>query len=350
MGRMKLKIGISLIAVTILNVILFQNCGGDTLKPVDHLGQKLDSGTGQPYDGKIYVVAGVGCADGTFVQSRIVVDTVTQATVVRENCQDVSRTLGPGDFAFGGNNAEEIRYNNVNFTEEKPWTPIPILSSWYYQLTGTLQLNSALVYDIDLFETSAVQIQSLKQAGHIVICNFSSGTYENWRPDASLFPAMVIGNTVASGEKWVDIRASVVHDLMVQRMDLAQSKGCDGVDLDSADGYSNNSGFAISKTTQILYNRAMAFAAHDRHLIVALKNTADLVADLSESYDFAIAEQCFQYNECDKYLPFTNKGKAILGVEMTSYSSSQCTVARASSISLSFLSPALDGSTYRSCP
>src|SRR4051812_21677939 len=108
MGRMKLKIGISLVAVTILNVILFQNCGGNTLQVVDHLGQKLDSGTGQPYDGKIFVVAGIGCADGTFVQSRIVVDTVTQATVVRENCQDTSRTLGPGEFTFGGSNAEEV--------------------------------------------------------------------------------------------------------------------------------------------------------------------------------------------------------------------------------------------------
>ena len=348
MGHVRLKIVLLLVAIAI-NLTLFQNCSGNGSNAETGSNKLQSDGTGQPYDGKIFVVAGSVCADGTFVQSRIVVDTVTQATVVRENCQDTSKELGPGEFSFDDKNTEQILYNNTTFAKEKPWTPIPQLSVWYYQQTGNLQSTAALVYDIDMFETTAAQIKNLKQAGHVVICDFSSGTFENWRPDAAMFPNAVLGNKAGSNEKWVDIRSSVVRDLMVKRMDLAQSKGCDGVDLDSADGYANNSGFPITKADQIFYNRALAFSAHDRHLIVALKNTADLVNELSESYDFAIAEQCFQFAECDKYLPFTVKGKAVLAAEYTSYSASQCSEAKANQISLSFLSPALDGSVYRAC-
>ena len=32
-------------------------------------------------------------------------------------------------------------------------------------------------------------------------------------------------------------------------------------------------------------------------------------------FDFAINEQCFEYNECDMLLEFTQQGKAVFGVE-----------------------------------
>lgn len=32
-------------------------------------------------------------------------------------------------------------------------------------------------------------------------------------------------------------------------------------------------------------------------------------------YDFAVNEQCFQYDECNKYKAFTNQDKAVFGVE-----------------------------------
>jgi hypothetical protein len=342
--------------LVLINVLFFQNCVGKKFDSAEgeatkSKGTETDS-TGQPYDGKIYIVAGALCGDGTFVQSRIVVNTVTSAKVVRENCKDASRNLGPGEFTFNLNNPDQIIYGQQTFSKEAAWVQIPILSSWFNQLTGPIQTTSALVYDIDLFDTSAAQIQSLKQSGHIVICSLSSGTSENWRPDASSFVANDLGNNVSgsSGEKWVDTRSTTVRSLMVNRLELAKTKGCDGVDLDSADGYSNNSGFPLTSASQIDYNQYLAFAAHDRHLIVAMKNTADLAAKLVDSYDFAIAGECFRYNECSKYQPFTAQGKAILGAEFTSFSNAQCTTARSSSISLAFFNQALDGSSYQPCP
>ena len=36
------------------------------------------------------------------------------------------------------------------------------------------------------------------------------------------------------------------------------------------------------------------------------------VGALVSHFDFAVVEQCFQYNECDAYLPFVQQNKAVL--------------------------------------
>jgi hypothetical protein len=351
------KAKITLLALAFLaNILLFQNCSDSSfgsLASDDSAKTKAGEpdSTGQPYDGKIFISSGF-CPDGTFVQARIVLNSLKSATLVRENCRETSRDLVAGDFSVDPANSSQILYGNLTLKKETPWISVPIFSSWYLQLQGTLQTHNSLVYDIDLFDYSASQIQSLKQAGHIVICNFSSGTYENWRSDANSFSSNDLGNNVSSGpsERWLDIRSASVHSIMLSRLDLAQTKGCDGVDLDSADGYANNTGFPLSSADQISYNQSLAFAAHDRHLIAALKNNADLASSVVDVYDLAIAEQCFQYNECDKFSPFTNQGKAILEAEYTAPSSAQCSSAQSSSLSLIFLSRALDGTSYQACP
>ncbi len=40
-----------------------------------------------------------------------------------------------------------------------------------------------------------------------------------------------------------------------------------------------------------------------------------LAEELVSHFDWALNEQCFQYNECDKLLPFIQAGKAVFGVE-----------------------------------
>lgn len=43
------------------------------------------------------------------------------------------------------------------------------------------------VLDIDLFDNDKKKIESLKKDGHHIVCYFSAGTYEDWRPDAEEF-------------------------------------------------------------------------------------------------------------------------------------------------------------------
>ena len=103
------------------------------------------------------------------------------------------------------------------------------------------------VYNIDLFDTSAAVISALRSKGKHVICYFSAGSYENWRPDIRAFPASLLGRNLDGweGERWLDVRKlDVLMPIMRARMEQAAKKGCHGVDPDNVDGYSNNTGFA----------------------------------------------------------------------------------------------------------
>ena len=47
------------------------------------------------------------------------------------------------------------------------------------------------MYDIDLFDAPQEVIDQLNGDGRVVICYFSAGTYEDWRPDKDSFPEEV---------------------------------------------------------------------------------------------------------------------------------------------------------------
>ena len=110
------------------------------------------------------------------------------------------------------------------------------------------------VYNIDLFDTSAAVISALRSKGKHVICYFSAGSYENWRPDIRAFPASLLGRNLDGweGERWLDVRKlDVLMPIMRARMEQAAKKGCHGVDPDNVDGYSNSTGFALSYGDQL---------------------------------------------------------------------------------------------------
>lgn len=224
--------------------------------------------------------------------------------------------------------------------------------SWYWQLQGTINTSvKADVYNIDLFDNSASTIATLKKSGRKVICYFSAGSYENWRPDAKDFPAAALGNNLDGwpGERWLDVRNSKVREIMVKRMDLAVSKGCDALEPDNVDGYSNRSGFNYTKSDQIEYLRYLADQAHARGLLIALKNATDLVTSLVDNFDFAVVEECFHYNECERYSPFVRQNKAVFSAEYSSYSNNTCSRAKALGFSTVFYSYDLNGKRYEPC-
>ena len=144
---------------------------------------------------------------------------------------------------------------------------------------------------------------------------------------------------------------------MAARMDLALSKGCDGVEPDNVDGYTNKTGFPLTASDQINYNQYLATQAHARGLAVALKNDVDQLGTLEPSFDFAINEQCHEYAECDGYSAFTSKNKPVFNAEYaskyvnnTSGARDQlCSSARAANLRTLVLPLALDGSFRYSC-
>ena len=201
------------------------------------------------------------------------------------------------------------------------WYRPAVTTTWQWQLSGPVNTGyDVSMYDIDLFDSSPELITSLKQAGRKVICYFSAGSYENWRSDAGQFPAAVLGNTLDgwAGERWLDIRAAQVRTIMEARLVLAVQKGCDGVEPDNVDGYTNNPGFPLTAQDQLDYNAFVANAAHTRRLSVGLKNDLDQVSSLVDYYDFSVNEQCHEYNECDLLTPFITNGKPVFNAEYAS--------------------------------
>ena len=210
------------------------------------------------------------------------------------------------------------------------WTP-PAATSWQWQLTGTLDLNvNAAMFDVDLFDTPASAVVALHARGRRAICYLSAGTWEDWRPDARRFPADVLGSVVSGwpNERWLDIRRlDILAPIMEARLDQCRDKGFDGVEPDNVDGYANRSGFPLGAADQIRYNRWFAQAAHARGLSVGLKNDLDQIPQLVDVFDWALAEQCFEYAECDRLQPFVAAGKAVFVVEYKTAAAAFCPLA-----------------------
>ena len=117
-------------------------------------------------------------------------------------------------------------------------------------------------------------------------------------------------------EKWLDIRQlDILGPLIEARLDLAVNKGCDGVEPDNIDAYTNRSGFPLTAQDQLQFNTWLAQQAHARGLSVGLKNDIGQVPELVSAFDWALNEQCFEYAECDMLVPFVQAGKAVFGVE-----------------------------------
>lgn len=198
------------------------------------------------------------------------------------------------------------------------WSPAP-RTTWQWQLSGSVDTSvDAQVYVIDLFDTPRETIDLLHAAGRKVVCSFSAGSYEVRRPDADSFPRRVRGESVDppyASERWLDIRSAVLRPIMEARLDLARFEQCDGVEPNNVDGYEHNTGFKLKARHQRAYNRFLAEEAHERGLAVGLKNNARQATALEPSFDFAIVEQCFEFDECAKYEPFVDRGKAVFQVE-----------------------------------
>jgi len=202
------------------------------------------------------------------------------------------------------------------------WHPTPGLT-WDWQLVTPIDQSAMVdVYDIDLFENTVDVVASLHAKGRKVICYIDLGSWEDFRPDASSFPSIILGATYVgyADERWLDIRRiDLLTPIVRSRLDMAKAKGCDGVEADNMDGYDTNthesSGFPLTYQDQIAYNRFVAGEAHSRGLAIALKNDIFQVMDLLSDFDMEVDEQCFQYSECDLVEPFVQAGKPVFECE-----------------------------------
>jgi hypothetical protein len=220
----------------------------------------------------------------------------------------------------GGREAAEPSelVHGVAAVTEGDWYRPPADVTWQWQLTGEIDTSYDVeLYDVDLFETPDTVFAELHGRGANVLCYFSAGSSEEGRPDVADIPESAQGSELEGypDERWLDVRSQAVFDVMLARLDLARERGCDGVEPDNVTAYRNDSGFPLTASDQLAFNRTLANEAHRRELAVALKNDGDQATELVDYFDLELNEECFEYEECEQLRPFLAAGKSVLNVE-----------------------------------
>jgi len=196
---------------------------------------------------------------------------------------------------------------------------IPPNATWQIQYTGEMDYSLDVeVFNLDLFDSDTSAIAQLHDLGVFVMCYFSKGSYENWRPDADKFLSDVLGRPMAGweGESWLDVRRiDLLEPILNARLDLAVQKGCDGVDPDNVNGYENETGFPLTPEDQIAYNKFLSMQVHARGLSIGLKNDLDQIPELVSFFDWVINEERFSFGECQLLQPFIDAGKPVFVIE-----------------------------------
>ncbi|KAL5117247.1 hypothetical protein ACEQ8H_004806 [Pleosporales sp. CAS-2024a] len=202
-----------------------------------------------------------------------------------------------------------------------PWTP-RVNDTWQIVLSAALVVSDTVtpdvsVFDIDLFDTPADTIERLHKLGKKVICYFSAGSFENWRPDAKDFAPEDLGHNLNGwpGEKWLKLSSPNVQSIMKKRIEMAQGRGCDGIDPDNIDGYENNNGLGLTTNDSIHYMQYLSSVARPLNLTLGLKNGGKIISAVLPLVDFSVNEQCVQYSECDSFHAFIDAGKPVFHIE-----------------------------------
>lgn len=253
---------------------------------------------------------------------------------------------------------------------------LPPNARWQYQLEGNTQYPATgginvdicvtpysggscvkpQVFDIDLYAASSVSgnnntqntaaVSAIHARGGYAICYVDAGSIENFRPDYQQYVDWdkahghsLIGKPFSArfpNENWLNINNDQgQRDFLLQklgaRLDNCVAAGFDAVEFDNVDAYANGAlvtGFAISAATQLSFDQALAALAHQRGLAAGLKNDLGQAATLQPSFEFAVNEQCYQYQECQTLVDsFVAHAKPVYEVEYTKLPFSFCKIA-----------------------
>jgi hypothetical protein len=150
------------------------------------------------------------------------------------------------------------------------------------------------------------------------------GEQSQWDSDLLLRDAA--GNVVIDedwGEALLDIRTTTKQTRIAAKVngwiDGCAAKGYQGIEPDNYDSFSRSKNL-ITTSQAKAYLKLLATHAHSKNLAIAQKNTVELAGDrTSVGLDFAVAEECGQYDECGDYtaafgnnvivIEYTNSGR-----------------------------------------
>jgi hypothetical protein len=120
------------------------------------------------------------------------------------------------------------------------------------------------------------------------------------------------------GEALLDIRGAKAARVAAKVngwIDGCASKGYKAIEPDNYDSFSRSKNL-ISTTQARTYLKLLADHSHSKNLAIAQKNTVELSQYRSSvGLDFAVAEECGQYDECGDYVDYF--GNNVIVIEYT---------------------------------
>lgn len=221
-----------------------------------------------------------------------------------------------------------------------------------YQLMGTLdEFAAADLFVIDLFEADSSQIAALHKLGRVVVAYVSAGTSEPWRPDVGNLTASALGAPLAEhpDEAWLDVRDASVRALQLGRLQLAVSKGFDGVLLCSLDAYLHESGHDLSAADQLGYSLWLAERASALGLAVGASSDWAQAQALAERYDFAIHFNCLASGSCGQLEPYRTRKRPVFDLETSRSAEQVCPNAHNLGLSVTLKDDGF-GAWFYACP
>jgi hypothetical protein len=196
-----------------------------------------------------------------------------------------------------------------------------------YQITGTPQLDTAADWFVlDLFDADSAQLAMLRARGQVAVAYFSAGSLEPWRPDADAFPEAAIGSALTGypNERWLDVRDTAVRTRMVARLALARDKGFRGVFPGALGAHRSDSGFPLTQSDQLEYDRFLASEALELGLTPGLSGDFQLGDQLVDAYDWALASGCLAAGSCERLRPFLDRLKPVFDLEVSGERAELC--------------------------
>jgi uncharacterized repeat protein (TIGR01451 family) len=232
--------------------------------------------------------------------------------------------------------------------------------AWDWQIGASGDSNVTIpsgvsLLDLDGFNISASKISSLKSQGIYTVCYIDAGSYEDGRPDSSLYPAYLKiykdvqwnewfldvkdvfrpiqpAGTQLVNNQWVDASgkplpglptAGAFGPLLEARFKMCADKGFDALEPDNLQN-DENAGGKVSLQEQIDFNGWVADTAHRYNLAAFQKNGPDkiLLKDktgkmMVEKFDAILNEECQTNSECPPLAQYVKRGKLALNTEYT---------------------------------
>jgi hypothetical protein len=325
-------------------------CGGGTAEATDEGSGSADTGSRSPAGSGSVAGAGAPSASRSGLMTGSTSGASASGTSASGTAGSAASASGgassgasSGGTASGGTAASGMSSGNGSTLGGSSgsasdggavWSPSTAAPIHYHWMIGGFTTADILpnqqgqvVYDIDGENSTASDVAAIHAKGAIAVCYVDVGTLEEGRSDYNDFPASVVGPAVQGwpGENWLLVTAanqSAILPLMKARfVNWCQAKGFDAIEPDNLDGWTNISN--ITEADNLTYDLAIGELAHTLPLSIGLKN---LMTDLAPSqyptflsvFDWALNEQCYEYQECGAYTAagsFVPAGKAVWDVE-----------------------------------